>query len=603
MPAHSLRADSMLPNLAVVNNYFLGDGVLLEPEVEELATGTSRRIYVLSRHKDLYAGHPNIVGIEGTEPDLPEDLRYVVLDGAMQELDGKRQAIRDALGLRGEPHRAPRLYLTQLEHLRAAELAGIVPGPRIGVVWESRRGVKSWNYMAGFVRQLAARGYAVFLIGDETVELPEKLRRLPFYSLMGKRLREMMIWLGCMDAVVGSDTGPIHVASALGVPTVVICLERFGYMYEQNARCTVLTTPVVHKRGIRSISVRAALDALEARLEAEARPAEVSHTGGRHAVIRIRGIGDLFLLQPGLATLRSLDGKGSLELITSKAIAELAPALPAVDAAVGVDYSHGTWGLPVAPQLDYSRYSTVTNLINSVDFVPSSGVVPRTELFGRLLGLECVRYDTDWKMQMPDEWRREARGILSASGLGDSQVLIGLQIGSAGLSRMWPKARWKEFIGRANRRRWKVVALSDKSMRSVPQSAINLTGQLTVRQYAAVIAETDVFVGPDSSGVHIAGCLDKDAVALFGSVDPELRVSHYDSVHVIRSRRKCVPCNDWIDTNCEGKKKAPMCMWDIKPDSVIRVVAKLLRSRREVGQDGATDRGSETLSRGTGVRL
>lgn len=573
----------MLPNLAVLNNYFLGDGVLLEPEVEELATSTSRRVYVLSRHKELYAGHPNILGIEGTEPDLPDDLHYVVLDEAMQELDGKRQAIRDALGLQGAPSRPPRLYLTQIEELRAAQLAGIVPGPRIGVVWESRRGVKSWNYMAGFLRELAARGYAVFLIGDETVELPEKLRRLPFYSLMGKRLREMMIWLRCMDVVVGSDTGPVHVASALGIPTVVICLERFAYVYEQNARCTVLTTPVVRRRGISSISVRSVLDAVEARIQAGVAPVGVSRSdGGTHAVIRLRGIGDVLALMPAFATLRSLDGKGSLELITSKEIAKLAPALPAVDGAVGVDYTHGTWGLPVAPQeVDYSRYSTVTNLINSVDFVPSSAKVPRTELFARLLGLESVCYDTDWKMHMPDEWRRDARRLLSASGVGKSDVVISLQIGSAGLSRRWPEARWTEFIGRANKKRWKLVALSDKRVRSVPQVAINLTAQLTLQQYAAVIAESDVFVGPDSSGAHIAGCLDKDAVALFGSVDPALRVAHYDSVHVIRSKRRCVPCNDWMNASCEDQKKAPRCMWDIKPDSVIRQVAKLLKSGKE----------------------
>ena len=573
----------MLPNIAIVNNYFLGDGVILEPAAEELATATSRRVYVLSRHKDLYAGHPNIVGIEGTEPDLPEDLRHVVLDEAMQELDGKGEAIRHALGLRGEPHRAPKLYLTQLEELRAAELAGIVPGPRIGVVWESWRGVKCWNYMAAFVRELVARGHAVFLIGDKTVQLPEKLRGLCLYSLMGKPLREMMMWLRAMHVVVGSDTGPVHVASALGIPTVVICLERFSHIFEQNALCTVLTTSVVRRRGISSISLRAVLDGLEMRLETQPVTHGASQTdGGTHAYIRFRGIGDVLALQPGLATLRSLDGKGSLELITSKEIAALAPALPAVDAALGIDYTHGTWGLPVAPQdVDYSRYSTVTNLINSVDFVPSSSVVPRTELFGRLLGLESVRYDTNWKMQMPDEWRREARRILLAKGLRDSEVLIALQIGSAGLSRRWPEPRWNEFIGRANKKRWKVVALSDKRVRSVPQAAINLTGQLTVRQYASVIAESDVFVGADSSGVHIAGCLDKNAVGLFGSVDPALRVSHYDSVRVMASKRNCVPCNDWMNANCEDQKKSPMCMWDIKPESVIREVARLLKSGKE----------------------
>jgi heptosyltransferase-1 len=88
---------------------------------------------------------------------------------------------------------------------------------------------KRW-FAPGFARlidSLAARGAAALLIGgpsDDERRLADEIRslaRAPFLDAAGQGgVRDLLGLLEHAGAFVGSDTGPLHLAAAMGIPTV-----------------------------------------------------------------------------------------------------------------------------------------------------------------------------------------------------------------------------------------------------------------------------------------------------------------------------------------------------------------------------------------------
>jgi len=99
----------------------------------------------------------------------------------------------------------------------------LLPGAR----WETKR----WpvEFFAETVRQLAAEdanlNFAILGVGADGPLAEEISRSKPdrCFDLTGKTsLPEMVEWLRLADLVIANDTGPLHVAAALGRPVVAI---------------------------------------------------------------------------------------------------------------------------------------------------------------------------------------------------------------------------------------------------------------------------------------------------------------------------------------------------------------------------------------------
>lgn len=568
---------NFFPEIGIHSPYYLGDSILMEVAATELAHSFKTRAKVLTRFPEVFAGHPEIVATDGRDKGAVEGVRYIQMGMEGQELlkqDDKLAALLEQAGVSPTRARAPRIYLTASESTEAREWRKLFEGPCIAVAMGSRNTFKSWAYTDKLMVHLRKKGYNVFAVGDNltTDKAPAGV-----FKIVGQDLRKCLVKLSAMDAVVGPDTGILHAAGALRVPTVVVCHETTADLYSRYEECTVLTANRFQRRKIRSVSVAKASSAIE-RILAK-RVQSPSFPAGNHAFVRMRGIGDVLMSLPALATLRNMDGDSTYTYITSPGLASLVSASGLADEVIAVEYDHATSGLPVLPAgPDYSKFDSVLNCINAVDFTGASGDVPRTELFGKLMGLDHVDYSTDWRFECPDDWRSAARRKLRKAGVKHDDRVIALQVDSKGLSRQWPKCRWVEFANRARSRKagFKVVLLSDEKKGKVPGHCVDLRGQLTLTEYVGVIAESAALVGPDSSGIHIAGWLGIPAVGLFGSVDPRLRIQHYDSVHAIAARMKCVPCNDWANGSCERKRKNPPCMWAIKPQDILNKVTEVL---------------------------
>jgi ADP-heptose:LPS heptosyltransferase len=354
-------------------------------------------------------------------------------------------------------------------------------------------------------------------------------------------------------------------------------------LYEHYEHCTILSGNGAVFNALRSVSAAQVLEAVEEHLTPPL--PTVTRKRIKYIVIRIRGIGDVLMLLPAVATVRALNPDAEISIITSPGCARMLDASTLFKEVIACDYRHATHGLPPLPViLDYGKFDVVHNLINKVEWVPASATTQRTELFGMLMGLDRIDYNTDWKGHIPESWRQNAREILDQGGCKEGDIVIALQVTSAGRSRIWHRERWVEFVGKCAHRGYKVAVLSDERMNKVPASAINLTGRCDMAEYIGVIAESSIGIGPDSSLAHIAGWLDHPAIALFGSIHPSLRIAHYSSVEAIvgKGPHGCVPCNDWMFDSCGGKKHTPLCMWSITANRVMKKLEKMLQEARIV---------------------
>ncbi len=140
-------------------------------------------------------------------------------------------ALLRALGLQPPEPEPLRLYLTEAELTAGRELlreAGLpVEAPLVIVHPGAATALKQWGAkpMAAVARQLCARGNAVAVMAgpgeeadaEEVAAGAPAARRLPLMPL-----RSLAAVLAHADAVLGNDSGPMHVAMAAGTPVVAV---------------------------------------------------------------------------------------------------------------------------------------------------------------------------------------------------------------------------------------------------------------------------------------------------------------------------------------------------------------------------------------------
>jgi lipopolysaccharide heptosyltransferase I len=141
------------------------------------------------------------------------------------------QAFGDALGIEPAPI-AFGLALPAEEHTRACDLIAATPRPRLAVIlgssWPSR--LYFPEMIAATIRELAqpkdGRAFHPILIGgpDETAlaaQVMSELGQIAVTNLAGRTgLRDLIGIFDECDAAFGPDSGPMHIAAAVGCPIV-----------------------------------------------------------------------------------------------------------------------------------------------------------------------------------------------------------------------------------------------------------------------------------------------------------------------------------------------------------------------------------------------
>ncbi len=117
-----------------------------------------------------------------------------------------------------------------------------------------------------------------------------------------------------------------------------------------------------------------------------------------------------------------------------------------------------------------------------------------------------------------------------------------------------------------------------------PEGVVNLGGKTAIREAMAIIALSDVFVGPNSGLMVVATSLEIPSVGLFGAFSPRRIAKYYEKFQALWGRPDCAPCHEhW--TECPRGHPAP-CMKMISWEQVYHAVEDMLRRypRSKIGK-------------------
>jgi len=180
--------------------------------------------------------------------------------------------------------------------------------------------------------------------------------------------------------------------------------------------------------------------------------------------------------------------------------------------------------------------------------------------------------------------------LLQKHGL-EPRGFIHLHPASRWLFKCWPAEKFAALCEALARLGWPLVltaapdekekALVAKILAHPLPSAIDLSGQMTLKELAALAAHARLFVGVDSAPMHIAAAMGTPTVALFGpSGDKEWGPWNVASRIVTSIHHPCRPCGR---DGCEGSKISE-CLTELPVDAVLAACNELLAETAETSR-------------------
>ena len=103
-------------------------------------------------------------------------------------------------------------------------------------------------------------------------------------------------------------------------------------------------------------------------------------------------------------------------------------------------------------------------------------------------------------------------------------------------------------------------------------ASINLAGRLSLIEFFALVARSDVVITGDSLPMHVASAFDRPLVALFGPTNEDLVGPRNRSARVIRADMDC--------QRCYRRRRCPRaCIGAITVDEVYSAIQGVLGSQ------------------------
>ena len=203
----------------------------------------------------------------------------------------------------------------------------------------------------------------------------------------------------------------------------------------------------------------------------------------------------------------------------------------------------------------------------------------------RRIGIQPREDERALTLVAGEQAQRRVSALLDQHGL-KPRGFIQLHAASRWLFKCWPVERNAALVDALQADGWQVVLTAAPDQREQDMVAgivatsrtpsINLAGQLSLKELAALTAQAKLFVGVDSAPMHIAAAVGTPVVALFGpSSDIDWGPWCVESRVITSTRHACRPCG--LD-GCGGGKISE-CLTTLPVESVLQASRELLRSR------------------------
>lgn len=222
----------------------------------------------------------------------------------------------------------------------------------------------------------------------------------------------------------------------------------------------------------------------------------------------------------------------------------------------------------------------------SLETLRHAGIPGACTETGDIRGIDMQDLRTIFRITVPDAARRQAAALLSAEGISDTDVVVGIVPSARGRGKQWPSASYARLIEtlRHEHPSLKFVLLdSAASTLRFPAHAgiVDMGGMLTLHQLAAVLARCRVVVGGDTGPVHLAAALGVPVVVLFGGSDVSETAPVSPAATILKKEFSCSPCRGKTPclTRASRKKQDRQypCLDAITPSEAADAVTKWIQ--------------------------
>jgi len=250
----------------------------------------------------------------------------------------------------------------------------------------------------------------------------------------------------------------------------------------------------------------------------------------RILIMRSGAIGDLLFATPAIKAFRALHPDAEIAISCIESRAEIFENTGLFD----------TFEQYPLPQERIDSYDT---LISLEDIIESETEIHAADAFAKALGVTITDRRPIFKLT------KEEITYAKRHFNGD-RPKVAIQLRAGVRNRDYPAHQWQPVLLGLEDAGWEVMLLGTRGqippmppvLRKPYIREIYLK-DLPLRETAAVIANCQLFIGPDSSLLHIAHALDIPAIGLFGPVLPKLRTSEGQNVAALIGKGSCAGCN------------------------------------------------------------
>lgn len=305
-------------------------------------------------------------------------------------------------------------------------------------------------------------------------------------------------------------------------------------------------------------------------------------------VISLQGIGDLLLTTPLLRELKENLPEAKISVLTFKTNKGILVGNSFVDEIFCLDPKNYIKGLVLLFTIRKKRFDssicTFPSGLRSALLGYLSGAhirlgqdlsifnkyrwfftkqVPITEVkhavllnldFLKPLGINTENINTKSPLNLLNEDKNYAQDFLKANSLNNEDLLIAIHPGGGKFTaayRSWPKERFTSaadlliekfgakilFIGGENDEE-----LIEEILSIMKHKAISAAGKTSLKQTAALIAESRLLICNNSAPMHIAAALNIPTIGIFGPADPRIHRPWKNRHIVLRKNLGCSPC-------------------------------------------------------------
>lgn len=249
-------------------------------------------------------------------------------------------------------------------------------------------------------------------------------------------------------------------------------------------------------------------------------------------------------------------------------------------------------GAPIRAGLDNGHGWFLTHRVHDAGF----GALHEVQYWLQVVGALGARTD-DLSLAAPiaseaEGWAEEVLARWEAAGGRRPFAVIHPGSGGYSLARRWPVERFAQLARELARRHDLGLVLVgtagdnvEELARQCPDTALNLAGQTSLPQLAAVLRRAALFVGADSGVMHLAVAAGAPVIALFGPTNADAWgpwTAGRSRAIVLQAGLPCQPCA-YVGYAIGRREGCPTmeCMHAVQVEDVLRAVEAILSSRPE----------------------